>query len=177
MARQLVTLLALSALALVATQAAVAKEGANLTSYPTNGMKVGSPWNARFEAFSHDGNALAPAVLIRNASGKTQRFSAHRTGTRHEQGGPGVLSIYRSDVVFPSAGNWTYGVELRPGGPVQWFDDSPVTIDPAPVNPSPGGFDIPLWLVGLLGALVLSAAASFGARRYVRGRTAIAPQM
>ena len=177
MARKLVTLLALAALALVATQAAVAKEGANLTSYPTNGMKAGSPWNAQFEAFSHDGNALAPAVLIRNASGKTQRFPAHRTGTRREQGGPGVLSIYQSDVEFPSAGNWTYGVELRPGGPVQWFDDSPVTIDPAPANPSPGGFDIPLWLVGLLGVLVLGAAGSFAARRYARARTAIAPQM
>jgi hypothetical protein len=173
MARMLVTLLALAALALVATQAAVAKEGANLTSYPTSGMKAGSPWNAQFEAFSHDGNALAPAVLVRKAGGKIERFTAKRTGARPQE----QVALYSANVIFPSAGNWTYGVELRPGGPVQWFADSPVTIAPAPANPSPGGFDVPLWLVGLLGALVLSAAGSFAALRYGRGRTAIAPQM
>jgi hypothetical protein len=173
MARMLVTLLALAALALVATQAAVAKEGANLTSYPTSGMKAGTPWNAQFEAFSHDGNALAPAVLVRNDGGKIERFAAEQTGTRPED----QMTLYSANVVFPSAGNWTYGVELRPGGPVQWFDDSPVTIDPAPVDSSPGGFDVPLWLVGLLGALLLGATGSFAARRYVRGRAAIAPQM
>jgi hypothetical protein len=176
MAPRLLTLLALAALALLAAQAAVAKEGANLQSYPTSGMKAGSPWHAQFEAFSHDGKALAPAVLVRSGSGKIQRFTARLTGTRHEQGGPGVISMYRADVAFPSAGNWTYGVELRPGGPVQWFDDSPVTIDPAPPNPT-GGFDIPLWIVGLLGALLIGAAATFVLRRYPRGRAEIAPQI
>jgi hypothetical protein len=175
MARMLVTLFALAALALFATQAAVAKEGANLTSYPTNGMKAGSPWGADFEAFSHGGEALAPAVLIRNQSGKIQRFLARRTGSG--PGGPGVTGSYRADVSFPSAGNWTYGVELRPGGPVQWFDDSPVTIDPAPADPSPVPFDLPLWLVGLLGALLVTAAGGFAVRRYGRPRGAVAPQM
>jgi hypothetical protein len=79
-------------------------------------------------------------------------------------------------VTFPSAGNWTYGVELRPGGPVQWFDDSPVTIDPAPPSTT-GGFEIPLWLVGLVGALLVIAVGAFVVRRYPRGRTAIAPQI
>jgi hypothetical protein len=176
MARRLLTLLALAALALLAAQAAVAKEGANLQSFPTNGMKAGSPWNAQFEAFSHDGQALAPAVLIRNASGKIQSFKAKLTGTRSEQGGPGVAGMYQATVSFPSAGNWTYGVELRPGGPVQWFDDSPVTIDPAPPSPG-GGFDIPLWIVALLGALLVGAMATFVLRRYPRGRTEVAPQI
>lgn len=177
MARRLLTLLALAALALLAAQAAVAKEGANLQSYPTSGMKAGSPWNAQFEAFSHDGKALAPAVLIKNGSGKIQRFTARLTGKRNDRGGPGVLSLYRADVAFPSAGNWTYGVELRPGGPIQWFDDSPVTIDPAPPSPGGGGFDIPLWIVGLLGAALVTGAGTFVLRRYPRGRTAIAPQI
>jgi hypothetical protein len=159
------TLLALAVLALLAAQAAVAKEGANLQSYPTSGMKAGSPWNAEFEAFSHDGNALAPAVLVRSSSGKIQRFTARLSG-----------NTYRARVTFPSAGNWTYGVELRPGGPVQWFDDSPVTIDPAPPSPT-GGFGIPLWLVGLVGALLVIAVGAFVVRRYPRGRTAIAPQI
>jgi hypothetical protein len=172
MARRLLTLLALAALALLAAQAAVAKEGANLQSYPTNGMKAGSPWNAQFEAFSHDGNALAPAVLVRSSSGEVQRFAAKVT-RKPDDMGPG---LYQATVSFPSAGNWTYGVELRPGGPVQWFDDSPVTIDPAPPSPT-GGFDIPLWLVGLLGALVVTAVGAFAVRRYPRGRTAIAPQI
>jgi hypothetical protein len=165
MARRLLTLLALAALALLAAQAAVAKEGANLQSYPTSGMKAGSPWNAEFEAFSHDGNALAPAVLVRSSSGKIQRFTARLSG-----------NTYRARVTFPSAGNWTYGVELRPGGPVQWFDDSPVTIDPAPPSPT-GGFEIPLWLVGLVGALLVIAVGAFVLRRSPRGRTAIAPQI
>ena len=176
MARRLLTLLALAALALLAAQAAVAKEGANLQSYPTSGMKAGSPWNAQFEAFSHDGKALAPAVLIRNGSGTIQRFKAKLTGNRYEQGGPGVISMYAAEVSFPSAGNWTYGVELRPGGPVQWFDDSPVTIDPAPPDPT-GGFEIPLWLVGLFGALLVTAVGTLVVRRYPRGRTAVAPQI
>jgi hypothetical protein len=137
-------------------------------------MKAGSPWNAEFEAFSHDGKALAPAVLVRSSSGKIQRFTARLTGSG--QGGPGVAGTYRATVTFPSAGYWTYGVELRPGGPVQWFDDSPVTIDPAPPSPT-GGFDIPLWLVGLLGALLVTAVGAFVFRRYPRGRTAIAPQI
>jgi len=172
MARRLLTLLALAALALLAAQAAVAKEGANLQTYPTSGMKAGSPWNAQFEAFSHDGKPLAPAVLVRNGAGKIQRFVAKVT-RKPDDMGPG---LYQATVSFPSAGNWTYGVELRPGGPVQWFDDAPVTIDPAPPRPG-GGFDIPLWIVVVLGALVLGTAAKFVLRRYPRGRTEIAQQI
>ena len=172
MATRIVTLLALTAVALVAAQTAVAKEGANLMSYPTSGMKAGSPWSAEFEAFSHDGKALAPAVLVRNASGAVKRFIA-RSSTRRPE--PGVVSVYRSEVTFPDAGMWTYGVELRPGAPVQWFDDSPVAIAPAPADPSPVG-RVPLWLVGLLAASLLGAVASVLARRHLRGRTAVAPQ-
>ena len=171
MQRTVVTLLALAAVALVAAQTAAAKEGANLTSYPTSGMKAGSPWHAQFEAFSHDGNAVTPAILIRDAGGSTERFDARRTsGT-----GAGTPESFRASVVFPAAGNWTYGVELRPGGPVQWFEDSPVAVAPAPIVPSPDGrLDVPRWLVALLGAIVLGAAAGFAARKHVRSWAAIA---
>jgi hypothetical protein len=169
MARRLTTLLALTALVLVAAQAAAAKEGANLMTYPTAGTPAGGSWDARFEAFSHDGNALAPAVLIRNGAGKTDRFAARKLGMK--AGEP--VAVYRADVTFPSAGLWTYGVELRPGGATQWFDDSPVAIDPAPASPG-GWLGVPLWLLVLLGAVLLGTAGSLAARRYGRGRGRLA---
>jgi hypothetical protein len=169
MARRLTTLLALTAVVLVAAEAASAKEGANLMTYPTAGTPAGGSWDARFEAFSHDGNALAPAVLIRNSAGKTDRFAARKLGTK--AGEP--VAVYAADVTFPSAGLWTYGVELRPGGVTQWFDDSPVTIDAAPASPD-GRFGAPFWLLALVGAVLLGTAGSVAARRYGRGRGGLA---
>ncbi len=166
MARKLGALLILTVAALVATQGALAKEGVNLTSYPLMGTKAGSTWNAQFEAFSHDGGTLSPAVLIRSAKGKVERFRASRSG-----GGDGLSAgpvLYTADVVFPTAGTWTYGVELRPGAPVQWFEPVSITAPPVSATPTTRPFDLPLWIVALLGALLLGAAGGFAARRHVR---------
>ncbi|MBD0349332.1 MAG: hypothetical protein ICV59_09280 [Thermoleophilia bacterium] len=165
MARRLVALLAVAATALAGAHAAVAKEGANLMSFPTDGTKAGTAWQARFEAFSHEADNIAPAVLIRSTSGKTLRFAAKRA--------PGTAegaAVYRADVVFPAAGVWTYGVQVRAGGPPQWYEESTVTIDPAATAPRPtgGGVELPPWLLPLAAALLLAGAGGYLARRALR---------
>ncbi|MFN2470373.1 MAG: hypothetical protein ABR583_05170 [Gaiellaceae bacterium] len=172
MGRRLGLVCALTAVALVAAQAAAAKEGANLTTYPLMGTEAGSPWNAQFEAFSHGDATVAPAVVIRSAAGRTVRFPATRTGGGDGSSAP---ATYAADVFFPAAGIWTYGVQLRPGDRVEWLADDAVSIAPGPQSAGPitDGFELPLWPF-LVGAVLLAAAAgAFVARRQVRGRLAV----
>lgn len=170
MTRTFVALLALTLAALVAAQAAVAKEGAKFMSYPTS-TDTGSTWKAEFEAFAHGGAKVAPAVVIRNENGRTLRFAAERVpGTAT----PAGAALYRADVVFPAAGVWRYGVELRPGARPQWFEDGEITIAPAPDSSpaeSGGGLDVPLWLLPLATGLLLAGIAAYFGRRALRAPT------
>ena len=153
--------------ALVMAQSATAKEGANFMSYPIS-TDAGSTWKAEFEAFAHDGAKIAPAVLLRNHAGRTLRFEAERVPGTATPAGP---AVYRADVVFPSAGVWRYGVELRPGARPQWFEDGEVTIAPAPDSSragSDGGLGIPVWLVPLAAGLLLAAGAAYRGRQALR---------
>ena len=74
---------------------------------PPTGIAAGDVWNARLSAWSCLGKAqdgLAAGVAVREqATGRELRFPARRVR-------PGV---YQAQVVFPSAGTWTYATVSR----------------------------------------------------------------
>ena len=131
-------LLLVLALAAVAAPAASAGGWATvgLSSLP-GGTGPGDRWSVDLTVLQHGETPLqgiAPVLTIRNDDGATRSFTGTPTGT------PGV---YRVDVVFPSAGTWSYEV---------WDDFSQThTFRPVEIAP-PGSFP---WLT-LVGALALA---------------------
>lgn len=76
-------------------------------SGPPAGMQAGDAWNAQIRVVGCQGVPLGitPTVLIvDNASGRQVRFRARSAGAAGE---------YTARVVFPTAGNWSYRIEVQ----------------------------------------------------------------
>ena len=101
------TLLVTAVLALATAGAAAAGGWATvgLSSLPPDGGGPGSTWDVTLTVLQHGMTPLdgvSPTIVIRNLdSGETQAFPATPTGA------PGK---YAAEVVFPSAGRWSYVV-------------------------------------------------------------------
>jgi hypothetical protein len=147
-------LLLVLALAAVAAPAASAGGWATvgLSSVPT-GTAPGDRWSVDLTVLQHGRRPLegiAPVLTIRNGEGETRSFTGAPTGE------PGV---YRVDVVFPSAGTWSYEV---------WDDFSQThTFRPVEIA-APGSLPWLTVAAALLAASLAAAAAVLLRRRSVR---------
>ena len=146
-------LLFLLAVVLVAVPAASAGGWATvgLSSLPT-GTAPGDKWSVDMTVLQHGRTPLegiAPVLTIRNGDGKSAQFTGTPTGK------PGV---YHADVVFPTAGTWTYTV---------WDDFSRThTFKPIEIaGPTGGSFPLLELAVGLGLAAALAAATILALRR------------
>jgi hypothetical protein len=92
---------------------------------------------------------LKPYVILRSESGEQRRFVGRPTG---------VLGDYRANVVFPSAGTWSYAVDDRHGRvwPFGSAAISPMGPEPPAPDPRLRGSHPPLHL--LPGARLLARA-------------------
>jgi len=101
--RRLLLILALVALAAPASALAGGWATAGLS--PPDGVGAGDTWNADVKILQHGMTPLAgviPTVTIRNvATGKEKTFTAKPTGE---------VGVYRAEVVFPTAGKYSYKV-------------------------------------------------------------------
>jgi hypothetical protein len=135
-----------------------------LSSTPA-GVVTGKPWNVDITVLQHGRTPLAgiePAVEI-TSGGVTREFDAKPTGK------PGV---YRTAVVFPTAGRWTY--EVYDGFMGQMHTYPAVTIAaPQAALPQGGGDDGGIaagWMWGAGAALLLALAVlGLDRRRQARG--------
>ena len=122
-----------------------------LSSLPT-GVGPGDMWSVDLTVLQHGQTPLAgvaPVITIRSGRGETRSFTATPTGD---------TGVYHADVVFPSAGTWSYEV---------WDDFSRThTFKPVEIA-APGGGSFPLLELGLaLGlAAALAAATTVTLRR------------
>ena len=153
-------LLLVLAVAAVAVPAASAGGWATvgLSSLPT-GTPSGKTWAVDMTVLQHGRTPLegiAPVLTIRNDDGDTRSFTGRPTGK------PGV---YRADVVFPSAGTWSYQV----------WDDFSQTHTFKPVEIGAPADSFPYTPVGLAAALVLALAVAGGTIAYRRRRIPPAP--
>jgi hypothetical protein len=139
-----------------------------LSSTPA-GTAPGSPWSVDVEVLQHGRTPLQdvePAVIVTDAAGKSTRFDATPTGK------PGV---YRAEVVFPKAGEYSYAVDDGFIGAVHNFPSvtigaaAPTAAAPA-VAGDDGGFPWLALTLGLAGAGALAALALTVTRR--RGHVA-----
>ena len=142
---------ALAALALALIPAsASAKEGIELSTLP-DFLSAGQPWNTEVHALPFPGEPPLPAegvgIQIRDlGSGRTLRFP----GERLPDGG------YHVNVVFPSAGRWSY--EVVGLGRVPEQNWAPVDIGPVASAPARSGSGFPYgWVAG--GAAAICCAA------------------
>ena len=153
-------------LVLVFAVAAVAAPAANaggwatvgLSSLPT-GTPPGKTWAVDMTVLQHGRTPLAgiaPVLTIRNDGGQTRSFTGRPTGK------PGV---YRADVVFPSAGTWSYEI----------WDDFSQTHTFKPVEIGAPGDSFPYAPFGLAAALALSLAVAGATIAYRRRRVEPAP--
>jgi hypothetical protein len=167
-----ITAVAVAVAALALAGAAVAGGWATvqLSSTPT-GLGPGDKWNLDVTVLQHGQTALAgvePTITIRSDSGEKQTFAATPTGK---------TGVYHADVVFPTAGTWTYEVydgfdtyggaqthtfaPVEIGAPAAASPAAPAepTASPAVAADDGGGF--PLWpvLAGLVGAVAAAAVA------------------
>ena len=139
----------------------------SLSSTPT-GVQPGTPWAVDLTVLQHGRTPLTdvqPVVTIRSG-GRSQDFAAKPTGK------PGV---YRAEVVFPTAGRWTYEIDdgfisqmphtypaVRIGGP------GATTTAPA-ATPDDSGPNL-LWLIPGIVLLLAAAALLIRARLGRHGR-------
>jgi hypothetical protein len=148
-------LLLVLAVAAVAVPAASAGGWATvgLSSLPT-GTPPGKTWAVDMTVLQHGRTPLtgiAPLLTITNGDGETHSFTGRPTGK------PGV---YHANVVFPSAGTWSYQV---------WDDFSQThTFKPVEIGAPGNGF--PYAPLGLVAALALSAALAGATIAYRRRR-------
>lgn len=139
-------LLFLLSVFLVAVPAASAGGWATvgLSSLPT-GTAPGDKWSVDMTVLQHGRTPLegiAPVLTIANGDGDTAQFTGTPTGK------PGV---YHADVVFASAGTWTYTV---------WDDFSQThTFKPVEIA-APGGGSFPLLELGFSLGLAAALAAA-----------------
>ena len=143
--RTLITLMLL-ALALPAAAAAGGWATAGLAPPPA-GIEPGETWRAELTLLQHGRTPLdgvSPSITISGPETRTFEFAP--------VGKPG---LYAADVVFPSAGTWSYTVN-DDFSQVHTF--KPVQIGPPAV--SPGGF--PRWAIAPIAAAGALAAALVG---------------
>ncbi len=138
-------LLALAVAAAVAAPVASAGGWATvgLSSLPT-GTPAGDKWSIDMTVLQHGRTPLegiAPVLTITNGDGDSHQFTGRPTGR------PGV---YHADVVFPSAGTWSYQI---------WDDFSQThTFKPVEIG-APGG-SFPYLPIGIAVALALALATA-----------------
>jgi len=139
-------------LAVAAIAAPVASAGGwatvGLSSLPA-GTPTGEKWSVDMTVLQHGRTALegiAPVLTIVNTDGDSHRFVGTPTGK------PGV---YHADVVFPTAGTWSYEI---------WDDFSQThTFKPVEIGGNSGalgGDSFPYFPLGLALALALGLAGS-----------------
>jgi hypothetical protein len=134
-----------------------------LDSLPS-GTAAGGTWSAELTVLQHGRtplDGLSPTVTIANGT-------QERVYPAVAAGRPGV---YRVEVVFPSAGTWTWKIW---DGFSQTHTYAPVVVAPAD-RPAGGGVELVWWVAGIAaGAALLAAAfaAASVARRRSRLRTA-----
>jgi hypothetical protein len=156
-------LVALAALAIALATAGPATAGgwATVGFDPLpDGTSAGGTWSPTITILQHGRTplgGLSPTVTIwDDESGVTQTFTAVETAK---------TGVYDADVVFPEAGSWQITIDST-------FGESRVTYGPVAIGDSPvggSGTEIPVVpLLGLVGVLVLAAAAAFGALRQRR---------
>lgn len=157
----LVTLAA--ALALPAAAAAGGWATAGLAP-PPDGIEAGTTWPATITLLQHGRTPLEqvkPSITVTDAgSGGSTTFPARPTGK------PGV---YVAEVVFPSAGEYTYVVD---DGFSQVHTFAPVQVAGPGAAATDGGGGLPAWALGLVaaaGAAALALVALLRRRRI--GRT------
>ncbi len=146
-------LLLVLAIAAVAVPAASAGGWATvgLSSLPT-GTPPGETWAVDMTVLQHGQTPLegiAPVLTIVNGDGDARSFTGTPTGK------PGV---YRADVVFPTAGTWSYQV----------WDDFSQTHTFKPVEIGAPGRSFPSVPLGLAAALALSVALAAATIAYRR---------
>jgi len=130
-----------------------------------DGTKPGATWAVTLTVLQHGVTPLSgvrPVVHIRSADGATTRSYAARPAGR-----PGV---YRANVVFPSAGRWSYEIydgfsqthtfaPVRIGGSQAAAGAAPAA-RPAPAAPAPAGRSDEGDLVAALGAAAAAGLAT-----------------
>ena len=146
-------------LLLVLAVAAVAVPAASAGGWATVGLgslprdtPAGGTWSVDLTVLQHGRTPLegiVPAVTIANGDGERREFAGTATGK------PGV---YRVDVVFPTAGTWTYEV---------WDGFSQThTYMPVEIGAPPAGASFPtLPVAGIALALIAAAALVLFLRR------------
>jgi hypothetical protein len=157
-------------MALAAPASAGGYATVGLSSLP-DGTRPGEPWVVDLTVLQHGRTPLEgvqPALNVRDANGDTTRFEAKPTGE------PGV---YRAEVVFPSAGRFTYTVD---DGFTQTHTFAPVDISGAPTTaaaPAPAAGDDggPSWLFALGAALAAGLATTIVLALLLRRREGGAP--
>jgi hypothetical protein len=161
--RERLTLLAVAAVALAAPAAATAGAWATveLDSMPV-GLAPGEPWRVELTILQHGVTPLEgvkPRVIV-SKDGEAERrvFPARATSK------PGV---YRADVVFASAGTWTYAVDdgfmdMRTYPPVSIGKSGQERVA-ASAGPSGAGGDGPDWVLAVAVAAVAGLAAALAA--------------
>ncbi len=148
-------------LAVAAIAAAVLIPGASgggwatvgLSSLP-GGTPAGGKWSVDMTVLQHGRTPLegiAPVITIVNTDGDSHRFVGAPTGK------PGV---YHADVVFPSAGTWSYEV----------WDDFSQTHTFKPVQIGAPGDSVPSLPLGVALALALALALAAGTVLALRRR-------
>jgi hypothetical protein len=76
-------------------------------SGPPAGTQAGEAWNAKIRVVGCLGTPLGitpTVVIVDNGSGRTMRFRARKAGAPGE---------YTARVVFPTAGNWSYRIDVQ----------------------------------------------------------------
>lgn len=163
------TLVAALALAAALTAPATSLAGGfatvGLSSLP-DGARPGEPWVVDLTVLQHGRTPLEgvnPAMIIEPAGGGTPtRFDAQPTGH------PGV---YRAEVVFPEAGEWSYAADdgftaVHQLGTVSIGEESPAGAGAAP-TPDDGGIGITLALgIAALAGLLAAVAVDLARRRF-----------
>ena len=100
-----------------------------LSSLP-DGTAPGKPWHVTLTILQHGRtpmSSLKPTVRVASADGQTVRtFAAKRAGK---------AGTYTADVVFPSAGRWSYSID---DGFTQTHFYAPVAIGASAAVPVPG---------------------------------------
>ena len=153
--RAIVTLAILLAVPAAAQAGGWATVG--LSSLP-EGTPPGGSWDVELTVLQHGRTPLEgvdPAVIVRDRDGARTRFEAKPTGE------PGV---YRAEVEFPRAGEYTYAVDDGFVGAVHTYP--PVTIGAAASVP-PAPADGTPWapIAAAAAAVALLAAAVVASRR------------
>ena len=128
-----------------------------LSSTPA-GTEPGKPWPVEITVLQHGVTPLEgvkPAVIITSGDAR-KTFAAKPTGK------PGV---YRAEVVFPTAGRWSYAVDdgfitegMHTFPAVQIGADTPAPAPAAATGDDGGGGPSAGWLVPGVALLLLAAA-------------------